>query len=315
MEKEIMRKLHNEDPATWSHEQLSECFPVTPKSVKRIVKSKAKIKPQEIVKYNDKVRENWKLLSKNKLENSEPILEHLTNVGHKIFTDGIDKFISSAQRQELEQKILEDYSASLQPIKPQLTGPFGNILMDHKKKLGKLKDPNDNSNIVEIQNLLNENDDFLQTLGGPNPKLGTTVINAESNTKLDSKNVTVHKFRKEFYNEMKKKAKTSDHAKKYFKWLKTEKNFIETNEKQPPAKLIENVEKEIEPEVKDERKVQKYKDNIVLKSKSKSTELKRNIIIPKDLYKDNAVYQIDDCFYDSNGEFMHRIPGAIPEKN
>merc|ERR1712062_859084 len=141
------------------------------------------------------------------------------------FTDGIDKFVSSGQRQELEQKILEDYSASLQPIRPQLTGPFGSILLNHKKLLGKLKDPNNEENVVEIKNLLNDDDDFHQTLNTPNPKLGTARINAESNSKLDSKLVTVHKFRKLFYYEMQKKAKTSDHAKKYFKWLKTEKNF------------------------------------------------------------------------------------------
>ena len=35
---------------------------------------------------------------------------------------GIEKFVSSGQRQELEQKILQDYTASLKPVKPKLTG-------------------------------------------------------------------------------------------------------------------------------------------------------------------------------------------------
>ena len=111
MEKELMKKLHYEDPLTWTHEQLSECFPVTPKSVKKILKNKeVKMKPEQIIRHNEIVRENWKLLSKNKLEKSGPIIEHLNSVGHKIFSDGIDKFIPGTQRQELEQKILQDYT-------------------------------------------------------------------------------------------------------------------------------------------------------------------------------------------------------------
>ena len=122
MEKEIMKRLHKEDPVTWTYEQLSECFPITPKMVKKVIKNKGLTPPKEIIKHNDRVRENWKLLSKNKLENSEPILEHLEACGHKIFAEGIEKFVSSGQRQELEQKILQDYTASLKPVKPKLTG-------------------------------------------------------------------------------------------------------------------------------------------------------------------------------------------------
>jgi len=65
MEKELVKKLHREDPLTWTQEQLSECFPVTPKSVKKILKNKeGKIKPHQIIRHNETVRENWKLLSK-----------------------------------------------------------------------------------------------------------------------------------------------------------------------------------------------------------------------------------------------------------
>ena len=320
MEKELVKKLHREDPLTWTQEQLSECFPVTPKSVKKILKNKeGKIKPHQIIRHNEIVRENWKLLSKNQLENSEPILEHLKTVGHKIFSNSMDKFIPSGQRQELEQRILQDYSASIQPVKPKLTGQFGSILVNHQKRVGKWKDAGEN--IVEIENLLDSKDDFMDSLNEPDPKLGTARINVESKSDIDEKNLTVHKFRKLFYQELKKKAATNEDAKKYFKWMRTEKKFLEMGEKTSARNILQDdiVEKNIETEstiVEDERKVQKYKDirpdKIVLKSKSKM-ELKMKIDIPKDLYKENAMYQIGDCFYDSNGEFLHRIPGAIPE--
>ena len=139
---------------------------------------------------------------------------------------------------------------------------------------------------------------------------------------MDNKVYTVDKFRQLFYREFKKKAKTSEDAKKYFKWLKTENNFLEKSEEKAPEKLlqgtIENVETDLN-SIKDERNVKKYKEttkrdeNIVLKSKSKM-EIKEKIDIPIDLHKENAVYQIGDCFYESNGEFLHRIPGVFPEK-
>ena len=132
----------------------------------------------------------------------------------------------------------------------------------------------------------------------------------------------MEKFRQLFYRELKKKAKTSEDAKTYFKWLKTENNFLEESKENSPEKLLEGTVENVETDlktVKDERKVQKYKEikhdeNIVLKSRSKM-ELKEKIDIPLDLHKENAVYQVGECFYDSNGEFLHRIPGVfVPEK-
>jgi len=37
MEGEMMRKLYQDDPQTWTFERLSECFPVTAKGAKKIV--------------------------------------------------------------------------------------------------------------------------------------------------------------------------------------------------------------------------------------------------------------------------------------
>ena len=41
----------------------------------------------------------------------------------------------------------------------------------------------------------------------------------------------------------------------------------------------------------------------------KSLEIKENILIPKKLWKRGKTYQLDDCFYDDDGEFLYRVPG------
>lgn len=41
----------------------------------------------------------------------------------------------------------------------------------------------------------------------------------------------------------------------------------------------------------------------------KSLEIKENIVIPRKLWKKGKTYQVDDCFYDDDGEFLYRVPG------
>ena len=116
---------------------------------------------------------------------------------------------------------------------------------------------------------------------------------------------------------MKKKAKNDENAKTYFKWLKMEnEKFDQAEQKTVP--LIDT--SEIEESLKDERKIKKFKDSkdnddqdkvISLKSKAQNDEPKMKLEIPLDIYKKGATYQLNDCFYDSNGEFLYRIPGAV----
>ena len=116
---------------------------------------------------------------------------------------------------------------------------------------------------------------------------------------------------------MKKKAENDENAKTYFKWLKMEnEKFDQAEQKTVP--LIDT--SEIEESLKDERKIKKFKDSkdnddqdkvISLKSKAQNDEPKMKLEIPLDIYKKGGTYQLNDCFYDSNGEFLYRIPGAV----
>ena len=314
MEGEMMRKLYQDDPQTWTFERLSECFPVTAKGAKKIVKCRPILKPSQILKKNEIARKNWKLLAKGKLENSEKIQEHLEKNGHQIF-DG--KFISSSQRQELEQAILKDYQAKLLPPKPDLSGQFGQLLLFHQKRAGVVKQEENSSqeNVVEVDKLLDAKSDFADSLNTPNPYGESTLISASGDgAKYEKKVMTVQEFRHNFYREMKKKAeeKDNENAKQYFKWLKTEQKLLASteNSNKEAVKVIEEENDD------DFKKVQKFETSqIVLKTPQevKKNEIKEKINIPLEMKKENATYQVGDCHYDSEGDFMYRIPEQIPE--
>ena len=51
-----------------------------------------------------------------------------------------------------------------------IAGPYGSILVNHQKRIGKWKD--ESENVVEIENLLNSEDDFRESLKGPSPYSG-----------------------------------------------------------------------------------------------------------------------------------------------
>ncbi|XP_053697850.1 uncharacterized protein LOC128744697 [Sabethes cyaneus] len=57
--------------------------------------------------------------------------------------------------------------------------------------------------------------------------------------------------------------------------------------------------------------VKKYDSDMVSfdQDKRAATDIKEFIQIPKKLYKKGATYQLDDCFYDDDGEFLYRVPG------
>lgn len=60
--------------------------------------------------------------------------------------------------------------------------------------------------------------------------------------------------------------------------------------------------------------IKKYETAVTLSdsnhnSKYVETDRPEFVKIPKKLYKKGATYQLDDCFYDDDGEFLYRVPG------
>lgn len=67
-------------------------------------------------------------------------------------------------------------------------------------------------------------------------------------------------------------------------------------------------------------KVKKFDSVPVAKSTDRSfmpqkaPEVKEFLKIPRNLKKKGATYQLDDCFYDDDGEFLYRVPGMTGRK-
>lgn len=59
--------------------------------------------------------------------------------------------------------------------------------------------------------------------------------------------------------------------------------------------------------------VKKYESELVSfdASNTSKPDIREHIQIPRKLYKKGATYQLDDCFYDDDGEFLYRVPGMM----
>ena len=321
MEKQMIIKLHKEDPVTWSYDQLSEHFPAPPIRIRNIIKRdyKGHRKPDDITKHDQEAQNNWKLLNEGKLENGKETLEHLQKMGHQK---------SIPMKVELEQSILKEYhEIRQQRNKPKLTGEFGTLLVQHKKRLGiyqeeQESEENIDANTIVMSNLLDSDADFIQSLNEPNPYGGSTTINAESYSRINNKKLDIDQFREKFFQEMKRKAKRNEPgAKQYFKWLKTEQSLFEQAE---PSKIDVNSNSIVSSDDKlylDDKVIEKYAEpgshqkNLVKLDKYRklkenfSNDIVWKIEIPKHQYKEDATYQVGNSFYDSNGNFSYRIPG------
>ncbi|CAF0752606.1 unnamed protein product [Brachionus calyciflorus] len=75
--KEQIKHLHINDPQTWTPERISESFPITLQSCKKLLKSKWTPKTlDELERHDEKVMENWKSLEKieNNINSAGPVV-------------------------------------------------------------------------------------------------------------------------------------------------------------------------------------------------------------------------------------------------
>lgn len=60
--------------------------------------------------------------------------------------------------------------------------------------------------------------------------------------------------------------------------------------------------------------VGKFEENVIMISKADADKfhispIKERVHIPRKLYKQGLTYRVEDCYYDSDGEFLYRVPG------
>ena len=286
-----------------------------------MVKSKPSIaSPEKIKQIDQEVKSNWAKLAKGQLEISDAYRTHLTEGGSRL-CQGPPQ-ISSGSYHELTQSILFDHSKSLEPVKPLKKGKFGVILSDYQQKLNRNKPDSlplgeRDQIVVDVPDghMLSEGDEVRNLTGLRNPEIETSRINVE---KVDPKlkragHITLETFRKDFLiKQAKKGAKSGNQtAKVYLDWLQKEEQTRET--KLPAFKIEDNLETE------STSKVQKYLEQSdeatkgppnPFKYKPQEHKIRPKVSVPSDL-KPGQTFQVGDCFYDSNGEFIYRVPGLL----
>ena len=150
LEREMIKYLHKQDSVEWSIERLSECFPATGSVIHQVkhlenirnqlnnllqvLRSRSMCDEDKISKYNKEVTNNWKLLSRGKLEISPDYENHLKS-GYKTLS------ISSGLKNLAEQEIMVELEKKVSALpKPAIPGEFASIIIDYNKNLAKKKE-------------------------------------------------------------------------------------------------------------------------------------------------------------------------------
>ncbi|ESO04694.1 hypothetical protein HELRODRAFT_172364 [Helobdella robusta] len=92
--KEQIRYLHAEDPMEWTPEALSKSFPVSVDGVKKLLKSKCKLRSiDEVVKHDKRVVKHWQLLRSG--QKNEIVSRYLTYMESKSENElgGLNKYL------------------------------------------------------------------------------------------------------------------------------------------------------------------------------------------------------------------------------
>ena len=165
----------------------------------------------------------------------------------------------------------------------------------------------------------------------PTPYGETTMIKTSIDYRRE-RSMTMEEFKKRFLDQKMttnnpKKGQKNVNAQLYFDWFKNEMakdNFAKAN----PVQILS--EKEIEQEVmsaKEDRFIQlpkKYlqqkssKEGVVLgnakdlntfhKANLDKSNINLRVEIPESDHKPGAIYKMNNCYYDSNGDFLYKAP-------
>ncbi|CAH1391105.1 unnamed protein product [Nezara viridula] len=270
-EKEQIRYLYNLDPTIWSPEKLSESFPATPEIIKKLIKSQ------------------WKPMT------SQRILHHDTAVKEnwKAVETGrlkLPDFLHTHIKSFISRKKTLDLPVPDKSIQTYNPSPASSEFLDIVKNF------KDNSSLSSPQN---KNECFVDNNFTPSHKGETYVLNQKNTVLLKHKYYTLHQLKKELSNNIPNGGGIE------FKQTSTD-NFVESQPKidsellrkplnvLPPAKNMKSIA--------ETTVISKHIDKVPLK-----------IIIPKDkmVKSKTHVYKVNDCYYDSNGDFIYKVPGMI----
>lgn len=274
IEKEQIKLLNARDPEEWNPDKLSESFPATPEIISKICKAKwIAASEDRIKKHDEQVFKNWNRRKSGNL----PIFD-------RDLKDHIDKF---AKR-------------SLKDLK--------NVPSDSVRKPIELTKPaiNEFSSIItSCEKYKEEEPKLLEGNTKPQPS-PSAFINGipptEDETFLLDKVVSKKSLRFQDLKSLVSPVKTLP--------MSGEPAAINPFAVEPQNPSGTGIVKEnvnpfgIEKFEKTEITISREDAN-----KFQISPIKEKVHIPRKLYKKGLTYRVEDCYYDSDGEFLYRVPG------
>ncbi|OAD54855.1 hypothetical protein WN48_06055, partial [Eufriesea mexicana] len=324
IEKDQIKKLHENNPEEWTLEKLSESFPALPKTIRKVLKAKWVPKSKErILQYDNKVIKNWKQLKTGKLKVNSILKQHLMKFKNRkiLLTD----------REPLIEKFI---SPKIEYPKPK-SFFFSNIIKNNINDEPVIK----NKLLICSQNNTNKDDKNYNSRDKKNVRLGQTVTN-DLIHKLTKNNTKQEALIFEEFLKMKLNSSDEISYEERLTLIDTYKKYIDSkNIENIGSNMLNNSTENTSIEEKSLSTIKNSSNECTLNAKEDTTEFKitmknniehtsldtyvkeRNsfvdmnfeyvkcIKIPKNVYRKGMTYKIKDCYYDDDGEFLYRIPG------
>uniref|UniRef100_A0A182MIG0 ABC transporter domain-containing protein n=1 Tax=Anopheles culicifacies TaxID=139723 RepID=A0A182MIG0_9DIPT len=269
-EKEQIRYLYSLDPDEWNIDKLTESFPADRYTIAKIVKTKWQPKGGKRMERHDAiVQENWQMFRSGRIRNLDPGFAQHLN---KFMQRTVDK-VNELQA-TLETKPLYE-------IRPLPQGEFTAIVTSCKKYQSSAKDNQLKQSFLIEDNEQSESSNHHES---PRhfPKQDTFMMGNVRNTQ----HVTLAEIKRQ------EDPTFTVHRKSSADNLELDLTV---------AEKLENNNVQCETVA--------FADSVYDSRAEKQECIKEFIKIPKRLYRKGATYQMDDCFYDDDGEFLYRVPG------
>jgi len=349
-EKETIRHLHQKDPHEWTLERLAESFPIDTYGVKKVLRSKLPRNAERVRQLDQQAVDNWKLLSKGKLELDPSLQNHLKHFHRKYIELG----------QEDHKRISENMRLEDGPSKPKLVagkGEFTRIISDYEDKISKASDE---SRLTSTSDGVSQVDlGEMQSLFGDNTLPGTPWTDESSPygetsliaTSIDlgrEASMDIERFREQYLSSAQAalppvNTRTlrpfSDSASQenptktaYLAWIQAQdsksrqvtKNIRQVNVDEVISAeglkmLTEDKaggENDDEMEVRVGRSEETGQQEVYVfnpntgKQTLSVSDSPDFIEIPKDVKHKYKFFQFGDSLYDNEGEFLYRVPGS-----
>ncbi|XP_052868566.1 uncharacterized protein LOC128274409 [Anopheles cruzii] len=269
-EKEQIRYLYGHDADEWTIDRLTESFPADRYTIAKIVKTKWQPKDEKRIERHDAVvKENWQMFCSGRIKHIDPG-----------FAQHLKKF---AQRNIFDGVPPRTPVKRVHELRPLPEGQFSAIITSCKTYQTRTAEDNESQQmLLDGSGQPDENVEQIE-LSSHAPKHDSFLMGDIQNTKL----VTL--------SEMKRRS-----------GLPTATNDGDGIDFQAPLALKPGFVDKLE---KDRNESVMLTDSSYEARSAKKEDIKEFIQIPKKLYKKGATYQLDDCFYDDDGEFLYRVPG------